>query len=55
MMSGRFEPVAGTVIERKVIQGQAYLDVKTKPAIVDGKKVTVLNALDGTGPRRLSM
>ena len=42
-------PVAGTVIERKVIQGQAYLDVKTKPAIVDGKKVTVLNALDGTG------
>lgn len=42
-------PVAGTVIESKVIQGQAYLDVKTKPAIVDGKEVTVLNALDGTG------
>ncbi len=42
-------PVAGTVIEKKVIQGQAYLDVKTKPAIVDGKEVNVLNALDGTG------
>ncbi len=42
-------PVAGTVIEKKIIQGQAYLDVKTKPAIVDGEEVTVLNALDGTG------
>lgn len=42
-------PVAGTVLEKKVIQGQAYLDVKTKPAIVDGKKINVLNALDGTG------
>ncbi|MCH9648980.1 MAG: phosphatidylserine decarboxylase [Deltaproteobacteria bacterium] len=42
-------PVAGTVLESRVIQGQAYLDVKTKPAIVDGEKVNVLNALDGTG------
>ncbi len=42
-------PVAGRVLESKVIQGQAYLDVKTKPAIMDGEEVKVLNALDGTG------
>ena len=42
-------PVRGTILEARVIQGQAYLDVKTKPAIVDGKEVKVLNALDGTG------
>ncbi len=46
-------PVAGTVLERRVIQGQVFLDVKTQKVIVekDGveKKVRVLNALDGTG------
>jgi phosphatidylserine decarboxylase len=42
-------PVRGKVVEARVIQGQAYLDVNVKPAIVDGKKVNVLNTLDGTG------
>jgi len=42
-------PVRGKVVEARVLQGQAYLDVRTKPAIVDGKKVNVLSALDGTG------
>jgi phosphatidylserine decarboxylase len=32
-----------------VIQGQAFLDVNVKKAMVDGKLVNVLNALDGTG------
>jgi phosphatidylserine decarboxylase precursor len=41
-------PVRGKVLEARVIQGQAYLDVTTKPALVDGKKVNVLNALDNT-------
>jgi phosphatidylserine decarboxylase len=42
-------PVQGKVVEARVIQGQAYLDVRVQPAIVDGKEVRVLNALDGTG------
>ncbi len=42
-------PVQGKVLESRVIQGQAYLDVDVKPAIVDGEEVNVLNALDGTG------
>lgn len=32
-----------------MIQGQAFLDVNVKKAMVDGKLVNVLNALDGTG------
>lgn len=42
-------PVQGIVLEARVIQGQAYVDVNVKPAIRDGKVVNVLNALDGTG------
>ncbi len=42
-------PVQGKVLEARVIQGQAFLDVKVKKAKVDGKKVHALNALDGTG------
>ncbi len=42
-------PVRGKILEARVIQGQAYLDVNVKPAMVDGKIVNVLNALDGTG------
>jgi phosphatidylserine decarboxylase len=32
-----------------VIQGQAWLDIDVKTAIVDGEEVNVLDALDGTG------
>ena len=32
-----------------MLQGQAYLDVRVKTARVGGKKIHVLNALDGTG------
>lgn len=42
-------PVQCTVLEARVIQGQAYLGVNVKPANKDGKVVNVLNALDGTG------
>lgn len=42
-------PVQGEVLEARVIQGQAYLDIDVKRAIVDGEEVNVLNALDGTG------
>lgn len=43
-------PVPGRVLESRVIQGQAYLDVEAIPGpVVDGKETRVLNALDGTG------
>ncbi len=42
-------PVQGKILEAKVIQGQAYLDVDVNQVIVDGKPVNHLNALDGTG------
>lgn len=42
-------PVQGKILEAKVIQGQAYLDVKTQEAEINGKKIKRLNALDGTG------
>lgn len=46
-------PVRGRILESRVVQGQAYLDVGTKDAIVEIKgkeeKVKVLAALDGTG------
>ena len=42
-------PVRGKVLESRVLQGQAFLDVQVKQAIVDGKHVNVLKALDGTG------
>ncbi len=42
-------PVRGEVVEARIIQGRAYLDVSVKRAIVGGKQENVLNALDGTG------
>lgn len=42
-------PVQGKVLESRVIQGQAYLDINVKKKMVDGKLVNALNALDGTG------
>ena len=42
-------PVQGKILEARVIQGQTFQDVRVKAAIVDGKKVNVLDALDGTG------
>lgn len=49
-------PVRGKVLEARVIQGQAYLDVKTKPVILDDgdcekkpRTARALNALDATG------
>lgn len=42
-------PVRGKVLEARVLQGQAYLDIRAKATMVDGKQVNVLDAVDGTG------
>lgn len=42
-------PVRGRVVESRVLQGQAYLEVGTKAAIVDGREENVLSTVDGTG------
>ena len=44
-------PVRGNILEARVIQGQAYLDVNVKRGKVapHGKEDNVLNAQDGTG------
>ena len=42
-------PVQGTILEARVIQGQAFMDIGVKRAIVDGKTQNVLDARDGTG------
>jgi phosphatidylserine decarboxylase precursor len=42
-------PVPGKVVEARVIQGQAFLDVEAIPGVVGGKKGNVLNCLDQTG------
>jgi phosphatidylserine decarboxylase len=42
-------PVQGKILEARVIQGQAFLDVRVKARVVDGKAVNVLDAQDGTG------
>ena len=42
-------PVQGKIVESKVIQGQAYLDVNVDQIVVDGEIVNHINALDGTG------
>ena len=42
-------PVQGKVVEAKVIQGEACLDVTVGEAIVDNQKVSVLTAQNGTG------
>ena len=42
-------PVPGRVVESKLIAGQAWLDVEAVPAIVDGRSINVLHAIEGTG------
>jgi phosphatidylserine decarboxylase precursor len=42
-------PVQGKILEARVIQGQAFMDIGVKSAIVDGKTENVLDARDGTG------
>ena len=42
-------PVRGKVVEARVLQGQAYLDVDVRPVTVGGQTVNVLHTLDGTG------
>ena len=42
-------PVRGKVVEARVLQGQAYLDVACRSTMVDGRAVNVLRTLDGTG------
>ncbi len=42
-------PVCGTVLEARVLQGQAYLDVTVGTSVVDGHTVNVLETPDGTG------
>lgn len=42
-------PVPGKVVEARVVQGQAYLDVTTRPAVVDGERASALVVVDGTG------
>lgn len=42
-------PVRGRVVESRVLQGQAYLEVRARPGLVDGRAENVLGAVDGTG------
>lgn len=42
-------PVRGRVVEARVLQGQAFLDVAVTPAVVNGKPSNVLTTVDGTG------
>lgn len=42
-------PVRGKVVESRVLQGQAYLDVACRSTTVRGQTVNVLRTLDGTG------
>jgi phosphatidylserine decarboxylase len=42
-------PVQGRILEARVIQGQAFMDICVKNAVVDGKTQNVLDARDGTG------
>ena len=42
-------PAAGTVLEARVIQGRAWLDVKVETTEVDGRAVKRIEAVEGTG------
>ena len=42
-------PVAGEVVEARIIQGQVYLDVNTEQTLIGGEKRNVLRAVEGTG------
>ncbi len=48
-------PVAGTVVEARLIEGQVRLDVSVKQTTIDGTAVNVLNADDGTGYQFVQM
>lgn len=42
-------PAAGTVLEARVIQGRAWLDVQVQETLVDGQAVKRIEAVEGTG------
>lgn len=42
-------PLGGTVLEARIIQGQAWLDVTAVEVERDGKKHNILRAMEGTG------
>jgi phosphatidylserine decarboxylase precursor len=42
-------PAAGTVVEARVIQGRAWLDVHVETSTVNGSPVNVIEAVEGTG------
>ena len=42
-------PAAGTVLEARVIQGRAWLDVQVQTSTVDGRAVNRIEAVEGTG------
>ena len=42
-------PAAGTVLEARVIQGRAWLDVRVETAEVDGRGMKRIEAVEGTG------
>jgi phosphatidylserine decarboxylase len=42
-------PVQGRILEARVIQGQVYMDIGVKSAMLDGRPQNVLDARDGTG------
>ena len=42
-------PAAGTVLESRVIQGRAWLDVRVEPTTRDGRSINKIEAVEGTG------
>ena len=42
-------PAGATVLEARVIQGRAWLDVKVESTLVDGRAVNRIEAVEGTG------
>ena len=48
-------PVPGRVLEARVVQGQAWLDVEAVTAVVDGTPTRVLHAIEGTGYQFVQM
>ena len=42
-------PAAGTVLEARVIQGRAWLDVQVQTSTADGRAVNRIEAVEGTG------
>ena len=48
-------PVPGRVLEARVVQGQAWLDVEAVTTIVDGVPTKTLHAIEGTGYQFVQM